>query len=331
MKKALTLVLLVLISIPQIFSQKTTKIIVSEKTGNQKSTVVESSSPTKFNIKESIFNLTVITKPTKDGSYIEISGDRLMKTYNAGNPDLPVITKLIEIPANKTVKINIISFKEKQIKLADFNIKEQIIPAQESVSKSDDPDKVIFKKNKEIYTKNSFYKPEFVTFEDEGYLRNKHLGFIQISPFEYNPVTNILNVKYDFEIEIEFVSDNKSTIVIDERLQSPYFENLPIQTINSTADSKELIQGPVKYVIVSHEMFQSTLQPFIEWKRQKGFKVVEAYTNNPAVGTTTTTIKNYLQGLYDTPDDGTAPTFVLLVGDVAQIPTFSGNSASHVT
>ncbi|MGE0089988.1 MAG: C25 family cysteine peptidase, partial [Bacteroidales bacterium] len=42
-------------------------------------------------------------------------------------------------------------------------------------------------------------------------------------------------------------------------------------------------------------------------------------------------IKNYLQGLYDTPDDGTAPTFVLLVGDVAQIPTFSGNSASHVT
>ncbi|MDX9694767.1 MAG: hypothetical protein RBT49_03155, partial [Bacteroidales bacterium] len=102
MKKALILALLVFISISQVFSQKTTKIIVSEKIGNQKPTVVEANSPTKFSIKESIFDLTAITKPTKDGSYIEIVGDGLMKTYNAGNPDLPVITKLIEIPANQT-------------------------------------------------------------------------------------------------------------------------------------------------------------------------------------------------------------------------------------
>ncbi|MFZ4741167.1 MAG: C25 family cysteine peptidase, partial [Bacteroidales bacterium] len=75
------------------------------------------------------------------------------------------------------------------------------------------------------------------------------------------------------------------------------------------------------------------LQPFIQWKTKKGFKVIEAYTNNAAVGTTTTSIKAYLQSLYNagTASDP-APTYVLFVGDVAQVPSFSGNtSGNHVT
>ena len=41
---------------------------------------------------------------------------------------------------------------------------------------------------------------------------------------------------------------------------------------------------PVKYVIVADPDFESALQPLVEWKTKKGFIVVEAYTNDPAVG-----------------------------------------------
>jgi PKD repeat protein len=79
-------------------------------------------------------------------------------------------------------------------------------------------------------------------------------------------------------------------------------------------------------------MFEDALQPFIDWKTKKGFKVVEAYTNNPLVGTTTSSIKNYLKDFYENPPDGYNPqSFVLIVGDVAQIPAFSGTAGSHVT
>ena len=89
---------------------------------------------------------------------------------------------------------------------------------------------------------------------------------------------------------------------------------------------------PVKYVIVSDPSFQAALQPFVQWKTEKGFTVIQAYTDNPAVGNTTTSIQNYLQGLYNA---GTAadpaPTFVLFVGDINFIPSFEGTTGSHVT
>ena len=67
-------------------------------------------------------------------------------------------------------------------------------------------------------------------------------------------------------------------------------------------------------------------------ENEKGFTVVEAYTNDPAVGNTTTSIKAYLEGLYNagTPADP-APSYVLFVGDVAQVPAFSGNAGWHVS
>ena len=89
---------------------------------------------------------------------------------------------------------------------------------------------------------------------------------------------------------------------------------------------------PVTYIIVSDPMFETALQPFIQWKTKKGFNVVEAYTNDPAVGTTTTSIKSYLQDFYNNPPPGYNPqSFVLFVGDVAQIPTYSGTAGWHVS
>ena len=81
------------------------------------------------------------------------------------------------------------------------------------------------------------------------------------------------------------------------------------------------------YVIVSDPAFQSALQPFIQWKTKKGFKVIQAYTDDPNVGNTKTSIKSYLMGLYNNPPSGfDPPSFILFAGDVGQIPTYNINS-----
>ncbi len=87
-----------------------------------------------------------------------------------------------------------------------------------------------------------------------------------------------------------------------------------------------ITEAPVTFVIVSPPTYEAALQPLVQWKTKKGFKVIQAYTNDPAVGTTTTSIKNYLTGLYNNPPAGyNAPSFILFVGDIAQIPTFTNN------
>ncbi|MBM4130072.1 T9SS type A sorting domain-containing protein, partial [bacterium] len=59
------------------------------------------------------------------------------------------------------------------------------------------------------------------------------------------------------------------------------------------------------------------------WKTQRGFRVIMGVTGTPAVGTTTASIEAYLNNLYNgaTPENP-APSFVLFVGDVAEMPTF---------
>ncbi|MFO7827111.1 MAG: C25 family cysteine peptidase [Bacteroidales bacterium] len=288
----------------------------------------------KITLYEDVDEFYVHQKQTKDGDYHQISAPGLNKSFDQGNPDLPVVSRLIEIPFDSDVEVLVLNYDTETIDLNDYQISKKIIPAQPSVNKSTDPKDVPFYKNRELYKKNSFYKKEIVQFQDKGYLRNKHLGFIEISPFQYNPVTNTLKILRNIEIEISFVSNNTKNAGNFKRLQSPLFENLDLNTINKTTEqesTKALIEGPVKYVIVSDPMFEETLQPFIEWKTQKGFNVITAYTDNPDVGTTTSSIKNYLQDLYENPTDNVSPTFVLFVGDVDQIPAFDGSAGSHVT
>ena len=70
-------------------------------------------------------------------------------------------------------------------------------------------------------------------------------------------------------------------------------------------------------------MFAAQLPDFVAWKTERGFHVILAVTGTPEVGTTTASIQAYLHGLYNnaTPELP-APSFVLFVGDVAQMPTF---------
>lgn len=283
-----------------------------------------------IHIKETISFIDFEEKETKNGKYLQLTSEGMCISYDIGKPNLPLFSRLIEIPLNTKAIIKVLNYDEKIINLNDYNLISEIIPAQASLSKSDEAKNVPFIKNSEIYTKDEYFKNEIIRFQDRGYLRNKHLGYIEISPFEYNPVTNTLKILNNLEIDIRFINDNNAKSIKTENLASPYFDNIDLNTINKN-DGKALLNGPVKYVIVSDRMFEETLQEFIQWKTMKGFTVIEAYTDDPDLGTTTSSIRAYLKNLYDNPSDGISPTFILFVGDVEQIPAFAGTTDEHVT
>ncbi|HKK66797.1 MAG TPA: C25 family cysteine peptidase, partial [Bacteroidales bacterium] len=197
------------------------------------------------------------------------------------------------------------------------------------------PDDIEFVYNRNFYQSGSVYSPEMVSIEKSGRARGIQMARISIRPFEYNSENNSIIIRNNLHVKVHFDGgDASASRVAKNRYYSPAFESVYNTLWNYEApQSKDAIsQYPIKYVIVSDPMFETALQPFIEWKTKKGFYVVEAYTDDPAVGTTTTSIKTYLEGLYTagTTEDP-APTFVLFVGDTGEIPTFDGNAGSHVS
>lgn len=290
----------------------------------------------KLGFSYSINQLDFIKKATAKGLFYEIVAEGYGKPTHIGNPKLPVYRKLIEIPTGCDINVKIINVKTKDYKLQELGIKARLIPLQPPAIKDGSRPKP-FEINEKVYNSNEFYFEELVSIEKMGIMRGNNLARLNISPFQYNPVTHTLRVITEIEAEVSFINgDLERTIKLKENGYSPYF--IPItQSITNyklISQSSNFTRYPVKYVIVADSIFKSTLQPFVEWKTKKGFKVIEAYTNNPSVGNTTASIKSYLQGLYNA---GTAidpaPSFILFVGDVNQVPPFSGaqTSGSHVS
>ncbi len=250
-----------------------------------------------------------------------------------GFAELPVRYKLIEIPQGATVDVESTVLEEEVIDLDDDFNGHNIYPIQRTVSKSENLENVEFSYKTSKYEIDAFTNNKKVRVEILGEMRGVRLARIAVSPFDYNPVTNELKVVSNMEINVKFKNaDISATNDLKSKYFSPAFEGVLNKVINheGSQNRDHLMTYPVTYVIVSDRAFEDALQPFIEWKTKKGFNVIEAYTDEFSVGNTTESIKDYLQDLYDNPvGDEMAQSYVLLVGDVDQIPSFDGVQGDH--
>ncbi|RLD32034.1 MAG: Gingipain R, partial [Bacteroidetes bacterium] len=275
--------------------------------------------------KVGLINSEFINLEGKD--YVKLVVPAYTKSTVYGNPEMPVRRRLIEIPYGAVPTVRIVNYEVTEYKLADYGISEQIMPLQYSVPKCGDAPEFVC--NNEIYTVDAYMKQELVSVDVLGIMRGTRIARVNISPVFYNPVKNTIRVYENLEFEIVFEgADLVLTQAQKEKYYSPYFSSLLSSLENYSAPANRgdnFTRYPIKYVIVSDPMFEDQLQPFIEWKKRKGFIVVEAYTDE--IGTTKEEIKAFLQDLYDngTPEDP-APSFALFVGDVAQIPAYENGN-----
>tara|TARA_B100000900_G_scaffold40640_1_gene30431 strand:+ start:1257 stop:4691 length:3435 start_codon:yes stop_codon:yes gene_type:complete len=287
-----------------------------------------------FEVFSGIQTIESIDVNTSEGVFTKLILPGYVHSKEFGKPELPQIQKLIEIPLGANIKTELLAYEKQTLLLSDYGIENPLIPSQPSISKEEDAASVPFKYYPEVYQLNEFLGKEIVTVEPLGLLRGVQMARLTIAPFKYNPVTNELIVFNNLEVQVKFGdADYEETVIKKQKYYSPAFNPSYLELLNYKPVAKDVITTyPIKYVIVSDPMFQSDLQGFVEWKTKKGFTVVEAYTNDPAVGNTTTSIKAYLEGLYNagSPSDP-APSYVLFVGDVAQVPSFSGNTGWHVS
>lgn len=279
----------------------------------------------------SLGGFDITTTKSKDGEYSKIIVPEYFPDNNIGFPELPVMTKLIEVPLDAKFEINIISYDEEIVDLNSYGFELPIIPNQASLFKNQNIEDVPFEKNLSIYKFLEFYKTNPIKVELISKMRGVQVAQITVSPFSYDIETNTLTIKNNIVVEIIYKNiDLEKSAKLKSDKYSPAFSGSYNSLWNYKAPAtKDVISKyPISYVIISDRMFETALAPFIEWKTKKGFYVTVAYTDE--IGTTTTTIKNYIQSLYDagTPENP-APTYVLFVGDIAQVPPFQ--ASGHVS
>ena len=273
---------------------------------------------------------------TERGTFSEIAIEGTYVSGEIGTPQLPASHQLLAVPFGATPSVNVINYSTTDYSLDDYGIN-TILPHQPSVRKDQRPEDVEFVYNAAAYQSRSLATAPQVSIELQGTLRGVQVGSLVINPVSYNAATNTLRVFNNIEVEVRFDgADRAETERMLLNTYSPYFDIVYKQFFNYRQimdvydDHPDLMAYPVNMIVVAPEDYISTLQPWLNWKTQKGFYINLVTTAQ--AGGNYNAIRSYVQNLYNTGvSQGNTPTFLVLVGDVAQVPNTMGTSTQKVT
>lgn len=273
---------------------------------------------------------------SEKGIFSEIALPGAYPSGEIGTPELPATHELLAVPFGANPTVSIVSFTTTDYRLSDYGIN-TIVPHQHSVRKDQNPEEVEFVYNQDAYQTRALATAPEASIEVQGTLRGIRVGSLVVNPLSYNAATNTLRVFNDIEVEVSF---DGADFVETERMllntYSPYFDVVYKQMFNYRqildvyTDHPDLMAYPVHMLVIAPENYVSTLQPWTNWKIQKGFDV-EVYTTAQA-GSNYNAIRSFVQNKYNTGvSTGKTPTFLILVGDVAQVPNTTGSQSQKVT
>jgi len=250
--------------------------------------------------------------------------------YNIGISDiqgqakLPVIRKMIEIPQDSNISLNISSVKWKERSLEELNLPLTIEPLQPFKNKNNNNS--IISIDEEYYNQNLYMPDELINDINIAQIRGRRFALIEINPVKYNPVQQSIKLMESCEIEVKLKNSNiQKTIENIERYSSVDFEEMYNHIFSNYGYYENMAnigKEDIGYLIIVHDDFLDEITPLANWKTTMGYTTTVTLTSEIPGGVTADNIKSYIENAYDTWSP--APSYILLVGDTPQIPAHTG-------
>ena len=232
-----------------------------------------------------------------------------------GAPELPHINRSLIIPDLTSASVEVVNLNYDSY--SDLNI----LPSKGNVLRNVDINSVPHVKG-DVYTVNSDFPANIYELKDPYILRDFRGQVIQLNPFQYNPITQDMKVFTNVTLRINFNGYNSINQFFNRRsvdnIVNDYSQIYSNRFINY--ETYQTRYNPIsedgEMLIICYDDFCDEMGSFVNWKNQKGIKTT--LVPKSQAGNTASSIKNYVQNFYNTHN----LTYLLLVGDKAQIPTF---------
>lgn len=208
----------------------------------------------------------------------------------AGLPALPQACLLLALPPGSHLRTDQLLTEHTTLMLADSGYHWLSPYAGAAAKDAPEPHAVA---DKEVYASSEAYRAgEFLHIQELGTMGSLQLVRISVHPAVYRPQEGSLQMLTRLDATLTAIGQ-----------PLPRHETLP-----------------QRYLIVSRPEYRDGLQPFVRWKRQEGYDVVELYASTHLRDS----IKALIAPFFANPGRVTPPAYLLLVGDVAQIQSFVG-------
>ncbi|HOE55033.1 MAG TPA: C25 family cysteine peptidase [Candidatus Cloacimonas acidaminovorans] len=233
-------------------------------------------------------------------------------TLEAGMPQVPVLARSLIIPATAKMHLNITNSEYVELTLP-------VAPSKGNLTRDIDPATI-------PYTFADFYQsgesyPAEIAYLTEPFILRDYRGItVRFQPFIYYPATQTLRVYTKLNISIYAQGTDLTNALLNPKTSySRYFESTyQNMFLNFSAAKYPSLDEEGRILVIKHSMFDATIQPWVDWKRQLGFTV--DVVDVTQAGSTAANIKTYIQNQYDL---NNGLMFVQLVGDAPQVPTLT--------
>jgi hypothetical protein len=231
-----------------------------------------------------------------------------------GAPALLKLSAAIIIPDEAKMQVEVIDSDFTEIRNID------IAPSKGNLLRTVDPDTVPYEYGPE-YQVDGFYPGTLAEPGSPYIIRDFRGQAIIVYPFQYNPVTNVLRVYNRVTVKISPTGEwGENIFNRREALRSvdPAFNNVyASHFLNYPREEYTPLQDDIgNYLIICYTSFTDEMADFVSWKESIGYNV--DLVNYSTIGSSSA-LKTYVSNYYNS----NGLTFLLLVGDHAQVPTSS--------
>ncbi|MDP6528801.1 MAG: C25 family cysteine peptidase, partial [Gemmatimonadota bacterium] len=234
-----------------------------------------------------------------------------------GLPGLPVVTQSVIVPDRAAVELRVIDSEWKTISTLP------VAPSKGPIPRNTDPDSVPWE-FAPLYADGGIFPATEADLSDPFVVRDFRGATVRIHPFRYDADRGVLLALRRMTVEVVTtagVAENPRTasapVAIDpqfDRIYRHLFGNYP------AALGRYLpIDEPGRMLVVVNDAFQSLVSPFANWKIQRGIPVEVVTTTS--VGGSAAGIRAHINTRFAEPE---GLTYVVLVGDIAEVPTNAG-------
>lgn len=278
---------------------------------------------TEDNFRRTTIHMKTPTLEVSEEAYGRLNIDGYVPGGQVGQPEFPVYTAMLAVPFCDSIRVEVSNMRFDTLTLRPG---QRFYPLQPSRSKSDTACRFVVADS--AYAVDGFVGLPRAEVTVVGTARDRRLARLHFSPVVLNPATGTIVVCREADIAVTYAgADPQRTVDHYRRYHTPAFN--AAQTLNNPFAKESTANLPLRMVVVADQQLQcQALSRFAAWKNSRGIMTDVVYTTGST--TDTTAVASLLQGMFDTASAAyPAPTYVLLVGDVQQMPAFTSHLADY--
>ncbi|HRX51543.1 MAG TPA: C25 family cysteine peptidase [Candidatus Krumholzibacteria bacterium] len=264
--------------------------------------------------------------PGYDLSSVDIDGASYSKVMlpghaplmDRGYPELPFVAASVAIPGTGAPEARLLNAVWDEVDVAPVR------PSKGHFSRDVDPASVstVFA---DLYAKGGVFPQGSVSVAEPFIVRDLRGVSVHVHAFRYDADRGKLLVLRSADVEITVKGTGLNEKGGAVRAQDPEFQRIYRNLFaNYGAEKYVAIGHPGNMLVVVDDALQGAIQPFVDWKIQKGIPVEVVTTSS--IGATVAGVQAAIDARYAS---AAGLTYVVLVGDIAQIPTHIGTAEGN--